>query len=138
MSDHKETPLDPAALLGEREDRLYGVIDNPADDVPELMSKLADLGVDGDSVQVYQGESGLEEMKPGYDGGGLLRRIKRSIQSIGDEGQYFDRIEAELKAGHALVAVSTDEENRSPVIAAMKAQGAHDMRRYGKLTIVDL
>lgn len=136
--DNPETPLDPARLLGEREDEVYGVVDNPAEDVPELMSKLTALGVDCESVQVYQGQAGLEQLKPGYDGGGLMQRIKRTIQSIGEEGSYFDVLERELTAGHALVSLAVDDESRAKVIDAMKAVGAHDMQRKGKLTIVDL
>ena len=55
MSEHKKTsPLDPAAVLGEHDDRVFGIIDNPDVDVPELMSKLADLDVDPELVHVYQ------------------------------------------------------------------------------------
>lgn len=136
-NDH-ETPLDPVPLLGEREDEVYGVFDNPADDIPELVSKLTALGVDRDLVQVYQGQAGLEQLKPGSTDGGVMQRIKRTIQSIGEEGGYFDLIEQELTAGHALVAVEVDEENYGSIIDAMKELGAHDMQRHGKLTIVDL
>ena len=59
MSEHKKTsPLDPAAVLGEHDDRVFGIIDNPDVDVPELMSKLADLDVDPELVHVYQGQKG--------------------------------------------------------------------------------
>lgn len=139
MSDNKqEAPLDPAPVLGDREDRIYGVVDDPADDVPALMSALMELDVDLDSVQVYRGRRGLEELSPDAEDGGMMQRIKRTLQSIGYEGRYMEMAERELKAGHALVAVAVDEEHQAPVIAAMKAQGAHDMHRYGKLTIVDL
>ena len=149
MSEQKKTsPLDPAAVLGEHDDRVFGIIDHPDVDVPELMSKLADLDVDPDMVHVYQGETGLQQLSPGFDGadggvgvgggGGVLSGIKRAIQSLGEEGRYVDRIREELKAGHGLITVSVDENNRSLVIAAMKQQGAHHMYRYGKLTIIDL
>ncbi len=144
----KASPLDPAAVLGEHDDRVFGLIDNPEVDVPELMSKLADLDVHPDMVHVYQGQQGLEQLSPGFDGadggggvgggGGVLSGIKRAIQSLGEEGRYVERIQEELKAGHGLVTVSVGEDNRSAVIAAMKAQGAHHMYRYGKLTIIDL
>ena len=149
MNDKKKaSPLDPASVLGEHDDRVFGLIDNPDVDVPELMSKLADLDVHPDMVHVYQGETGLQQLSPGFDGadggvgvgggGGVLSGIKRAIQSLGEEGRYVDRIQEELKAGHGLVTVSVAESNRSRVIAAMKEQGAHHMYRYGKLTIIDL
>ena len=149
MSEKKKTsPLDPAAVLGEHDDRIFGLIDNPDVDVPELILKLADLDVEPDMVNVYQGQSGLQQLSPGFDGadggvgvgggGGVFRGIKRAIQSLGEEGRYVDRIRAELTEGHGLVTVSVDENNRSRVIAAMKEQGVHDMHRYGKLTIIDL
>ena len=88
MSEHKKTsPLDPAAVLGEHDDRVFGIIDHPDVDVPELMSKLADLDVDPDMVHVYQGETGLQQLSPGFDGadggvgvgggGGVISGIKR-------------------------------------------------------------
>ena len=149
MSENKkESPLDPASVLGDHDDRVFGLIDNPDVDVPELMSKLADLDVEPAMVHVYQGQSGLQKLSPGFDGadggggvgggGGVLQGIKRAIQSLGEEGRYVERIQEELKAGHGLVTVSVDENNRSGVIAAMKEQGAHHMYRYGKLTIIDL
>jgi len=108
--------------------------------VSELEERLRslDVEVDLDSMQVHSGRSGLDELVPEADDGGVMQRIKRTIQSIGYEGRYLDVIERELKAGHALVAVSVTEENQTAVIAAMKDQGAHDMHRHNKLTIVDL
>ena len=141
MSENQnETPLDPAAVLGDRDDRVYGVVDDPETDVSELEERLRslDVEVDLDSMQVHSGRSGLDELVPEADDGGVMQRIKRTIQSIGYEGRYLDLIEQELKAGHALVAVSVTEENQTAVIAAMKDQGAHDMHRHNKLTIVDL
>ena len=141
MSENQnETPLDPAAVLGDRDDRVYGVVDDPGTDVSELEERLRslDVEVDLDSMQVHSGRSGLDELVPEADDGGVMQRIKRTIQSIGYEGRYLDLIEQELKAGHALVAVSVTEENQTAVIAAMKDQGAHDMHRHNKLTIVDL
>ncbi|MEZ5374152.1 MAG: hypothetical protein R2704_15770 [Microthrixaceae bacterium] len=141
MSENQnETPLDPAAVLGDRDDRVYGVVDDPGTDVSELEERLRslDVEVDLDSMQVHSGRSGLDELDPEADDGGVMQRIKRTIQSIGYEGRYLDLIERELKAGHALVAVSVTEENQTAVIAAMKDQGAHDMHRHNKLTIVDL
>ena len=141
MSENQnETPLDPAAVLGDRDDRVYGVVDDPETDVSELEERLRslDVEVDLDSMQVHSGRSGLDELVAEADDGGVMQRIKRTIQSIGYEGRYLDLIERELKAGHALVAVSVTEENQTAVIAAMKDQGAHDMHRHNKLTIVDL
>ena len=136
---HDETPLtDPGAELGDKDDRVYGIVDDPPNDVPKLMSDLMQLDVGLDSVQVYRGHSGIEELSPGSAGQGLLHRIARTVQRIGYEGRYLDLVETELKAGHALVAVAVDEEDHVSVIKAMKAHGAHDMHRFGKFTIVDL
>ena len=132
-----ETPLtDPGAAMHEREDRIYGIVDDPSNDVPKLMGDLMDLDVNLDSVQVYRGRRGMEELSPTDEG--FLTRIARTVQRIGYEGRILDRVETELKAGHALVAVEVDEEHHSKVIKAMKAHGAHDMHRYGRFTIVDL
>ena len=134
---YDETPLtDPGAAVSEKEDRIYGIVDDPSNDVPKLVGDLMDLDVDLDSVQVYRGRRGLEELSP--DDQGFLTRIARTVQRIGYEGRILDRVETELKAGHALVAVAADEEHHSKVIEAMKAHGAHDMHRYGRFTIIDL
>lgn len=135
---YDDTPLtDPGSALGESDDRIYGIVDDPSNDVPKLIADLMELDVELDSVQVYRGRRGIEELSPDHDEG-FLTRIARTVKRIGYEGQILDLVESELKAGHALVAVAVDEGDYGPVIEAMKTHGAHDMHRYGKLTIVDL
>lgn len=140
MSDNEpEAPpaANPHGFIGYPTDHVYGIVDDPVTDVPQIIANLLALEVATDAIHVYCCHRGAEELSASGRGYGLRARIQRILQSISPEGQHLRIYEAELNKGHALIGVAVDGETKTPIIAAMKTQGAHDVHYYGRFTTID-
>jgi hypothetical protein len=119
--------------------KVIGVVDT----LGELEAALSALGAAGfgpESIQVFSGEEGLRCIDPRGEHHGLLGRLIRIIQAIGEEQEHMRRYEHELRAGHYLVVISVtdDEADRRRAAAILSRHGGHFVDYYGPLAIVHL
>ncbi len=126
-------------FVGYPTDHVYGIVDNPAKDVPEIMGDLLALDVATEAIHVYCCQKGLEELAPSGKGYGLKARVQRILQTIGYEGEQLRRVQRELEKGHAVVGVAVDDrEAKKAVAAVLHKRGGHDVHYYARFTIEDL
>jgi hypothetical protein len=88
---------------------------------------------------VFSGDEGLRTLDPDGAHHGLLGRLTRVVQAIGEERSHMERYERELRAGRFLVVVSMpDERAKEAVRKAFREHGGHFVDYYGPLLIQHL
>ena len=126
-------------FVGYPTNHVYGIVDDPATDVPQIMGDLLALDVATEAIHVYCCQEGLEELSPSGEGYGLKARVQRILQAIGYEGDQLRRVERELKKGHAVVGVAVDDDDAKKAVAAvLRKRGGHDVHYYARFTIEEL
>ncbi len=117
--------------------KVVGVIDSP----PQLdaaLTALAKLGFSKQGIEVFSGDEGIRRIDPKGKFHGLIGRLTRIVQSLGEELWHLEQYEKELRAGHFLVVVSAKPERREDVGKTLKAHGGHFVDYYGTLAIEHL
>ena len=118
--------------------KVIGVVDTPAE-LERMLQTMAEAGFDGSAITVFAGDEGIRCIDPEGIHHGLLSRLTRVVQAIGDEREHIERYEEELGAGHFLVVVSTpDERTKDRARWAFRAAGGHFVHYYGPLAIEHL
>lgn len=119
--------------------KVVGVV-NASADLEAALGALAAAGVAADAIQVFAGDEGIRAVDPDGRHHGLLGRLTRALQAIGEEYEHMRRYEEELRAGHYLVVVSVPEEKaaRERVAGILRQHGGHFVDYYGPLAIVHL
>jgi len=119
--------------------KVVGVVDT-SDDLEAALSALAAAGLAPESIQVFSGDDGIRCIDSDGYHHGLLGRLTRIFQAVGEEYEHMRRYEEELRAGHYLVAVSVsdDEVERERVAAILSEHGGHFVDYYGPLAIKHL
>jgi hypothetical protein len=117
--------------------KVVGVIDSAAQ-LDGALTTLADLGISRHDIMVFSGDEGIRRIDPRGRFHGLLGRLTRIVQSLGEELAHLKRYENELRAGHFLVVISADPERREEIGRAIGAHGGHFVDYYGTLTIEHL
>ncbi len=126
-------------FVGYPADHVYGIVDDPATDVPLVIGDLLAQNVATDAIHVYCCQQGIEELAPSGKGYGLRARIQRILQSIGYEGEHLRRVERELGEGHAVIGVAVDDsETKRAVAGVLHKRGGHDIHYYARFIIEDL
>jgi len=85
---------------------VVGVVDSAAD-LNGLLQALADAGIGREAIKIFSGGEGIRTIDPKGIYHGLVGRLTRVVQSLGEELDHMVRYEEELRAGHFLVVVST-------------------------------
>jgi hypothetical protein len=96
--------------------------------VDDVMNALDAEGFPRDSIKVFQGETGSQEM--GHAGGkGLVGHVLRGIEDwVGNAKNMTDHFTDEAARGrYVLVVPLTDTELEDRVRRILQAHGAHDM-----------
>src|SRR6266545_1989322 len=119
--------------------KVIGVVDTSGD-LEAALSALRAAGFAREWIQVFSGEEGLRCIDPRGQHHGLLGRLIRIIQSIGEEQEHMRRYEHELRAGHYLVVISVNdgEAERRRAATILSRHGGHFVDYYGPLAIVHL
>jgi hypothetical protein len=119
--------------------KVIGVLDTPHN-LDAVLSALVAAGFGPESIQVLSGEEGIRAIDPAGGYHGLLSRLTRIIQAIGQEHEHMHRYEEELRPGHYLVVISVpdDEARRQRAAAILSEHGGHFVNYYGPLAIVHL
>jgi hypothetical protein len=141
QSEHQQSAGGPAATSGKETsdfiyyptDKVVGIIDDP-DDAEAALSDLEVAGFTAEEIEVLTGEEGAHRIDPTGRKHGLLPRIVRSIQKLGNyESDHVMRHEQELLAGHFGIGVTAKkEEDRERVRQILKAHNGHFINFYGR------
>lgn len=136
MHDATERQLDLFLRYPTR--KVIGIVDTPAD-LERLLGALAQAGVSRDAITVFSGDEGIRAIDPTGAHHGLIGRLTRVVQAIGEELAHMERYAEELRAGHYVVVVSTpDERSKRSAQAAFRDNGGHFVDYYGPLAIQHL
>ncbi|WP_027481743.1 hypothetical protein [Deinococcus pimensis] len=112
--------------------KMYGVFDD-LDGVRAMTSRLVELGLDDEKVEVLEGEDGVTVLDPDGRHHGLIARLVRYMQSITDERELVERYVRALLEGRYVVAVSLP--NRRDVFEsacrAFRDAGGRQIHYYG-------
>ncbi|HXE58263.1 MAG TPA: hypothetical protein VNK43_09690 [Gemmatimonadales bacterium] len=118
--------------------KVVGVVDTP-EQLERVLLALSENGIDRKQIMVFSGDEGIRCIDPAGAHHGLLGRLTRVVQFIGEELEHMRRYEEELRAGHFLVVVSVDgEEAKEAVRRVLGAHGGHFVDYYGPLMIQHL
>ena len=94
---------------------------------------LVAAGIPADSIETACGEEGLRTVDFTGERHGLLARMFRAIQGVGELAEYKDRFEQALRGGECLLVVDAAAEPiRRVVHQLLKACGAHFRSSHGR------
>ena len=112
--------------------KMYGVFAD-LEGVRALTTRLVELGLESEKVEVLEGEDGITSLDPDGRHHGLIARLVRYLQSITDERDLVERYVRALLQGRYVVAVSLP--NRREVFddacRAFRDAGATQINYYG-------
>jgi hypothetical protein len=118
--------------------QVVGVVSTAAD-LNNILQALADAGIGREAIKVFSGEEGIRTIDPKGIYHGLIGRLTRVAQTLGEELEHMVRYEEELRAGHFLVVVSTpDERSKETAYRAFRDHGGRFVDYYGPLAIEHL
>jgi hypothetical protein len=93
-------------------------------------------GIPAGDIEAVCGEAGLREIDFTGKRHGVLARIIRAVQDIGELAEYRERFEQALRAGECLVAVDAEEPaTRQLIRERLKASGARYINFFGTLGV---
>lgn len=97
---------------------------------------LVAAGIASGTAEAVCGEAGLEEVDFTGKRHGVLARLIRAVQNMGELSEYKDRLEKALRAGECVVAVDAEEDaTRTLVHQRLKASGARFINFFGPLGV---
>lgn len=139
------TPSADRGPTGQREEhRLFpyqsvvGVIDNPGD-LETAVDDLVASGFGESDVHVLCGTSGIEQIDAKGKRKGLLARLFRVVDALGEEREHTARHVKELESGHFVVVVDArDEGSKARARDALAAHGGHFINFYSRWSTEDL
>ena len=115
-------------------DSVVGVVDS-ADAVDAAVCDLVDAGFPESGIHVLAGEAGERLIDRSGSKHGVLRRVARRLQSLGEESQHTSRHIDALRAGGFVVIVPTKDDDRiERVDQVLKNHGGHFINYYTRMT----
>lgn len=136
MSDHQYDPESDS--LAFPDDTLVGIVDDP-DAAEAAVADLIQTGVPEDEINVLCGDQGARRLDPSGKRHGTLGRLRRIIQTFGDQEKEVVKKQAdELRAGNFLISAPADDDERDRVAAVLTRHGGRFINHYGKWTVTRL
>ena len=133
--------LDATAPEGRRlfpYNSVVGVVDDEAR-LEAVVQALLTSGFTEAAVHVLAGEAGVRQIDAKGQRQGLLGRLFRLVDGMGEEREHTARDVAALEAGHFIVtADAPDDAAKARARDALVAHGAHFVRYYSRWTSEDL
>lgn len=127
----KERVVNSENVLTYPKDHTLGFFDSDLD-LDHFLDEVGRLGIDPQTVEVIEGEEGLNVIDSDGSQHGLVRKGIRLFQKFFDVGEWelMKLASQELKNGHILVAVGTQESQKEQVVELMKKFGSHDIKYF--------
>ncbi|CAA9498154.1 MAG: hypothetical protein AVDCRST_MAG38-3000 [uncultured Solirubrobacteraceae bacterium] len=117
---------------------VVGIIDDEARLEAALQALLA-AGFAEAEVRVLAGEAGVRQIDAKGERKGLLARLFRMVDAMGEEREHTARHVAALEAGHFVVTVETpDDVSKARARDALAAHGGHFISYYSRWATEDL
>ncbi len=135
-TDHDDSagfPLYPA-------EKVLGVLDAPRA-ADEALQELRQAGIPEEGLEVLCGEEGAKQIDPTGEEHGTMGKVLRILDAMytGIERDNAERYEAELRAGHYVVAVpAPEDEDRERIADILQAHGGHFINYYGEYAVTNL
>lgn len=134
----------PNAAAEQHHGRLfpYNAVVAVIDDPTELASAVETLAASGFAeaeVGVLCGEAGARQIAAKGERKGILARIFRVVDGLGEERGHTARHEQELRAGHFVVVVEAgDDAAKARARDGLAAHGGHYIHYYSRWATEDL
>jgi hypothetical protein len=117
---------------------VVGVVDDPKQ-LDATVQGLVDTGFAESQVSVLCGRRGVEMIDAKGTRKGLLARVFRMVDGLGEEREHTEHHVRELEAGHFIVVVDVvDEAAKGRARDAMKSHGGHFINYYSRWSTEDL
>lgn len=115
-----------------------GIIDDQAQLEPAIQALLAAVFAETD-VRVLAGAAGVRQIDAHGERKGLLARLFRLVDAMGEEREHTARHVAALEAGHVVVTVEVpDDGAKARARDALAAHGGHFISFYSRWATEDL
>ena len=117
---------------------VVGIVDDAAR-LEAALQALLSSGFAEAAVHVLVGETGVRQIDARGERKGVLGRLFRLVDALGEEREHTARDVAALQAGHFIVTVDTpDDVAKARARDALVAHGGHFVRYYSRWTAEDL
>ena len=117
---------------------VVGVVDDP-DELEAAVRALLSNGFDEAEVHVLCGARGIEQIDAKGERKGLLARLFRIVDALGEEREHTARHVKELESGHFLIVVDAhDETSKTRARDALATHGGHFINFYSRWSTEDL
>jgi hypothetical protein len=117
---------------------VVGVVDTPAD-LEAAVDELVASGFGESDVHVLCGTKGIEQIDAKGKRKGLLARLFRVVDALGEEREHTARHVQELESGHFVVVVDArDEATKTRARDALSAHRGHFINFYSRWSTEDL
>jgi hypothetical protein len=117
---------------------VVGIVDDEARLEAAVHALLAS-GFAESAVHVLAGETGIRQIDAKGERKGVLGRLFRLVDGMGEEREHTARDVAALHAGHFIVTVDApDDAAKARARDALVAHGGHFVRYYSRWTSEDL
>ena len=143
-NDRMKPLAERAATAGNEEDKLFpyqtvvGVVDDP-DELEAAVRALLSNGFEEAEVHVLCGARGIEQIDAKGERKGLLARLFRIVDALGEERAHTARHVKELESGHFLIVVDAhDEDAKTRARDALATHGGHFINFYSRWSTEDL
>jgi hypothetical protein len=143
-SDRTASRADRAAAGGQEGHKLFpyqtvvGVIDDPTN-LETALEGLVEGGFGEADVHVLCGARGVAQIDAKGKRKGLLARLFRVVDGLGEEREHTERHVKELEAGHFIVVVeSPDEVTKARARDGLAAHGGHFINYYSRWSTENL
>jgi hypothetical protein len=118
--------------------RVVAILDSPQA-AESARGDLVAAGVPADTIEFACGQEGLKTIDFSGQSSGVIARMIRAIQQIGELAEYWKRYEKALQDGKCLLAVDADEDSvRKLAHEKIKARGGRYINYFGKLGLEKL
>jgi hypothetical protein len=123
----------PDGLLTTPENRVLAHMDAP-DAVAAAIEELADAGFASDEIFVLCGPAGAARLDVSGHDHGLMGRVRRVVEWMGDEREVLLRSGEHLAAGGLVVTVPAGEPEKATVARILRAHGGREISHFAKGT----
>lgn len=125
-----DVPEPPDDVLGYPANRVIAVMDDP-DEVAAAVEELSESGFPREELFVLCGRGGAERLDPSGRHHGLVGRLYRFAQHLGEEHEQWERYAEHMEAGGLMIVVPAGDENKRVAAGILGNHGGHEMVHYG-------